>query len=147
MKYTIASVIISLLLTASSLAQSYTITWYKISGGGGASSGGQYTLNGTIGQHDAGGPMTGNVYSLTGGFWALYAIQSPGAPLLSISKTATNTVLISWPSPSTGFILQQKSSLTTSNWVTAPETPVDNGTNVSVIINPPAGTFFFRLKH
>ena len=39
----------------------------------------------TIGQHGAGGPMTGGNYSLTGGFWALYAVQTPGAPLLKIT--------------------------------------------------------------
>ena len=41
-----------------------------------------YSVSGTIGQHDAGGPMTGGNYSLTGGFWALYAVQTPGAPCL-----------------------------------------------------------------
>jgi len=28
--------------------------------------------------------MTGGSYSLTGGFWALYAVQTPGAPTLTI---------------------------------------------------------------
>ena len=36
-------------------AQQYSIGWYKISGGGGTSSNGQYSVSGTIGQHDAGG--------------------------------------------------------------------------------------------
>ncbi len=135
------------LLTPAVHAQTYSINWYKIAGGGGTSSNGQYSVSGTIGQHDAGGPMTGGNYSVTGGFWALYAVQSQGAPLLSISRTPTNTVLISWPSPSTGFVLQQNSNLMTSNWVTVPQTPVDNGITVSVIINPPTGSWYFRLKH
>jgi hypothetical protein len=147
MKNTIAIVITLLLLAASSRAQSYSIDWFKISGGGGTSSNGQYSVSGAIGQHDAGGPMTGGNYSLTGGFWALFAVQTPGAPLLSISRTPTNSVLISWPSPSTGFVLQQNANLTTTNWVTVPQTPVDNGTNVTVIINPPTGSWYFRLKH
>src|ERR1035441_2557061 len=87
------------------LGQTYSIDWYKISGGGGTSTNGQYSLSGTIGQHDAGGPMTGGSYSLTGGFWALYAMQTPGAPVLSIKLTATNTVMVYWPSPSAGFNL------------------------------------------
>jgi hypothetical protein len=125
-------VIVSLWLTATSIhAQSYSIDWHKIAGGGGTSSNGQYSVSGTIGQHDAGGPMTGGNYSLTGGFWALFAVQTQGAPLLSITRTPTNSVLISWPSPSTGFVLQQNANLTTSNWVTVPQTPVDNGTNVT----------------
>jgi hypothetical protein len=39
-------------------------------GGGGTSSGGAYTLSGTIGQADASSPMSGGAYTLTGGFWA-----------------------------------------------------------------------------
>ncbi|MGH8022188.1 MAG: hypothetical protein ACRED1_01300, partial [Limisphaerales bacterium] len=67
-------------------AQQYTIDWYKVASGGGTSTGGTYTVSGTIGQHDAGGPMTGGAYSLTGGFWALIsALQTPGAPTLYIS--------------------------------------------------------------
>ena len=58
----------SVSLTAS--AQSYSIDWYKIAGGGGTSTGAIYTVTGTIGQPDAGGAMTGGNYSLTGGFWA-----------------------------------------------------------------------------
>ena len=50
----------SLVLAATpAFAQSYSIDWYKIAGGGGTSSNGQYIVSGTIGQHDAGGPMTG----------------------------------------------------------------------------------------
>ncbi|MGI9015100.1 MAG: hypothetical protein ACR2GY_12760 [Phycisphaerales bacterium] len=48
----------------------YDISWHTIDGGGGTSTGGTYSLSGTIGQHDAGGPLTGSNYSLTGGFWA-----------------------------------------------------------------------------
>ena len=51
-------------------AQTYTIPWHTIDGGGGTSSGGTFELSGTIGQHDAGGLMTGGSFSLTGGFWA-----------------------------------------------------------------------------
>lgn len=49
---------------------------------------------------------TGGNFSLTGGFWCLLSVMpTPGGPLLSIAFTATNTALISWPSPSTGFSL------------------------------------------
>src|ERR1700730_2450304 len=75
----------------------YSIDWYKVSGGGGTSTGGVYSVSGTIGQHDSGGPMTGGNFSLTGGFWALYAVQTPGAPVLSIKLTTTNTAMVYWP--------------------------------------------------
>jgi len=54
---------------SSAMAQDFSINWYTIDGGGGTSTGGDFSLSGTIGQHDAGGPMTGGDFSLTGGFW------------------------------------------------------------------------------
>src|SRR5947199_1537264 len=88
-------------------AQTYAIDWLTIDGGGGTSTGGVYSVSGTIGQPDAGGPMTGGNFFLVGGFWSLFAVQTPSAPLLTITLTATNTALVSWAYPSTGFSLQQ----------------------------------------
>ena len=51
-------ILFGLILPALSFAQQYSIDWYKIAGGGGTSTGGTYAVSGTIGQHDAGGPMT-----------------------------------------------------------------------------------------
>jgi hypothetical protein len=48
--------------------------------------------------------MKGGNFSLTGGFWSLFAVQTPGAPLLTIRLTTTNTAIVSWPSPSTGWL-------------------------------------------
>jgi hypothetical protein len=128
-------------------AQTYSINWYKIGGGGGTSTNGQYSVSGTIGQHDAGGPMTNGVYSLTGGYWAMFAIQTLGAPLLTITHGAGNSVVVSWPSPSTGYVLQQNPNLVNSNgWANySGATNVSSGTN-SVTITPPAGTLYFRLR-
>lgn len=57
------------LLPASAMAQ-HEITWHSIDGGGAVfSSGGDWRLGGTIGQPDAGAPMSGGGYSLSGGFW------------------------------------------------------------------------------
>ena len=70
-------------LAGVALAQ-YTIDWWKVAGGGGTSTGGVYAVSGTIGQHDAGGPLTNGPYSLTGGFWALpVAVQTVNALMTS----------------------------------------------------------------
>ena len=136
----------AMLTSTLSFAQTYSIDWYKIAGGGGTSSNGQYSVSGTIGQHDAGPPMSGGNYSLTGGFWSLISVvQSAGAPLLSI-KHSGGTVIVSWPSPSTGFGLQQASDLAASNWITSGFGVSDDGTNKSTTIVAPAGNLFFRLK-
>ena len=49
-------------------AQSFSMDWYTIDGGGGKSSNGTFELNGTIGQPDAGAVMTGGGFELSGGF-------------------------------------------------------------------------------
>ena len=68
-------------------------------------------------------------------------------PVLTIRLTATNGVLISWPSPSTGFDLQQNGSLTDSlGWLDFSGAIGDDGITRSVVINPPSGTVFYRLK-
>ncbi|MEI7941151.1 MAG: hypothetical protein WCK27_31130, partial [Verrucomicrobiota bacterium] len=97
-------------------AQSYSIDWSKIAGGGGTSTGGVYTVSGTIGQHDAGGPLTNGVYSLTGGYWALpIAVQTTNAPTLAIIPAAPGWATISWTPPTPGFVLQETTSLSPSN--------------------------------
>jgi hypothetical protein len=127
-------------------AQNYSIDWYKVAAGGGSSTGSVYSLSGTIGQHDAAAPVSGGNYSLTGGFWALYSVQTPGAPLLTITRTATNTAIVSWPSSATGFSLQQNADLSTTNWVASAETVNNNGTVSFIIVRPPTGNRFYRLK-
>jgi hypothetical protein len=145
LKFLAAAVIVSFALTLSTRAQSYSIDWYKVAGGGGTSTGGVYSLSGTIGQHDAGGPLTGGSYSLTGGFWALYAVQTPGAPLLRIFLTSSNTAVVAWPAPSTGFALQQNSNLVSTVWSGVTNTVNVVGSENQVIISPPAGNRYFRL--
>ena len=126
-------------------AQNYSIGGFTIAGGGGTSTNGQYSVSGTIGQPAASGaPMTGGNYSLTGGFWSLYAVQTEGAPLLTISCT-NSAVMVSWSSTTSNWILQQNTDLNSTNWVTALEAITDNGTLEFIIANPPVGNRFFRL--
>jgi hypothetical protein len=134
------------LLLSAAQAQQYAIDWFTIDGGGGTSTGGVYSVSGTIGQPDAAvQPMAGGNYSLIGGFWSVIAVAAPGSPNLKILLTTTNTVVISWPSPSTGFVLQQNGDLNTANWLGAPQTVNDDGTNRFIIVNPPTGNRYYRL--
>jgi hypothetical protein len=89
--------------------------------------------------------MTNGGFSLTGGFWALFAVQTPDAPLLSIQRLSANSVLLSWPSPSTGFVLEQNSNLSSTNWTHVPEAVSDNGATRSVTVNSIAGNRWYRL--
>jgi hypothetical protein len=137
-----------LMLAAFSLrvsAQTYFIDWYKIAGGGGTSTGGTYSLSGTIGQPDASGTMTGGSYSLTGGFWSIIAVvQSPGLPNLIVTRSG-NSVIVSWPDTGS-YTLQQNGNLSGGSWTSSGYTVTTaNGTN-SVTITPPSGNLFFRLQ-
>ena len=91
--------------------------------------------------------MSGGNYSIDGGFWgAIAVVPVPGAPSLTIACTATNSVTVSWPSPSLGWILQHNGDLNTTNWAEVPTTPSDDGTTKRVTAAPPVGNRFYRLK-
>jgi hypothetical protein len=134
-----------LCLPVAGFSQTYSIDWFKIAGGGGTSTGGTYVVSGTIGQPDASGQMSGGSYSVTGGFWGLIAaVQTAGAPLLTITR-AGNNVQVSWANTGS-FTLQTNGNLTSGVWANS-STSVNttNGIN-SIIVSPPAGNLFFRLK-
>lgn len=72
-RYLIAMAVIwagSTSLGDSALAPQFDLSWFTIDGGGVMLSGdGRLEMSGTIGQHDAGEPMTGRGFTLTAGFW------------------------------------------------------------------------------
>lgn len=76
---TLAALGVALALLAGTLAAApngtFSIDWWTVDGGGGASSGGAYTLSGTVGQADA-GALSGGGLSLQGGFWSGAASRS-----------------------------------------------------------------------
>ncbi len=125
-------------------AQSYSIDWYKIAGGGGTSTGAVYSISGTIGQSDASQLMTGGNYTLTAGFWSLVGtVQTLGAPLLSIVRQGAG-VTVCWQNVS-GWNLQQNSNLAgPGGWSAATGVTTNNGTNC-LNLPLPAGNIFFRL--
>jgi len=133
---------LGLLIPAFGFAQQYSVDWYKISGGGGTSTGSTYSVSGTIGQPDASGAMQGGNYSVTGGFWSLYAVQTVGAPLLTITN-AGNQAIVSWSPSATGWTLQTNANLSTPTWGNYLGTVVNN----SATNSPPRGNLFFRLSH
>ena len=122
-------------------AQSYSIDWFTIDGGGGTSTGGVYSVSGTIGQPDAGGPMTGGSHSLTGGFWALpIAVQDTNAPTLTIVPAAPGQATISWTPNTPGWILQETWTLSPANWTNSP-----SGTANPIVVPATTPTRFYRL--
>jgi len=144
----VAPVILALLMPLLAARAQYSIDWSSIDGGGGTSTGGVYSVSGTVGQPDA-GTMNGGAYSLTGGFWGLIAaVQTPGAPALTITRT-NGAVTVSWPNPSPGWVLDMSTTLVGSpppwNQVSAAQYHT-NATDISVTVSPPVGSAFYRLR-
>lgn len=146
-KVPIQFVLLAFFATALSVnAQSYSMNWHKIAGGGGSSAGGTYQASGTVGQPDATSAMIGGSYSVTGGFWSLISvIQTAGMPPLYITSSG-NTVTVSWQNVP-GCTLQQNCDVTApAGWGSCNYSCTTcNGTNYINITNP-AGNLFFRLR-
>ena len=132
------------LMTAALLhAQSFAINWSTIDGGG-TSTGGIYSVSGTIGQPDA-GISSGGSYTMVGGFWGvLSAVQTPNAPLLSIERLAS-AVRVFWARPATGFVLEQSLTVTGA-WSQVAFPYATNATDISITVSAPAGNRFYRLR-
>lgn len=122
----------------------FAIDWSTMDGGGGTSSGGQFSVSGTIAQPDA-GYLAGGQFSLAGGFWSgITVVQTPGAPLLAI-QPAGGTVRIYWAAPAGGFVLESSTNvLGTWSPVSAPY--ATNASEISVTIAASEPMQFFRLR-
>jgi hypothetical protein len=137
-----------LALSASVALAQHSIDWSTIDGGGGTSTGGVYSVTGTSGQPDAAGPLTNGPYSIVGGFWCVIAaVQTPGTPLLSVARTATNTVIVSWPLPDAGWKLHATTNLVTTGsvWTEIPPPYAINATSLYFVEPIPTGNRFYRL--
>jgi hypothetical protein len=106
-----------------------------------------YSLSGSVGQHSAGGAMTGGSYSLTSGFWSLISVvQTAGLPNLYLSR-AGNNIIVFW-SNTGNYSLQQNNNIAVSSGWTKSGYAISSsdGTN-SISITPSAGNLFFRLSN
>jgi hypothetical protein len=67
---------LSILATTAASAQTYSLDWYTIDGGGAqALTAGGFTLSGTIGQPDAGMALKSGGFELVGGFWTGFTVE------------------------------------------------------------------------
>jgi hypothetical protein len=136
-----------LLAAAGGRAQTYDLSWFTVAGGGGTSTGGVYSVSGTIGQADAGSTMSGGAYTLTGGFWSgAVSVTTPSSPPLTVTIVG-HVVTVSWPSSAVGFTLEQSATLNPSDWQPAPQTVNDNGVTKSITLSAPSGSLFYRLVY
>jgi photosystem II stability/assembly factor-like uncharacterized protein len=79
-----------------------------------------------------------------GEIWTSHSVAKPQLNLAS----SRNGLALSWIVPSTNFVLQENSDLTTTNWLTLTNAPMLNLSNLNdeVVCSPSNSSGFFRLK-
>lgn len=88
-----------------------------------------------------------NFASLADNGSAPFLAFQPPRPALKIAMAGNRRVLISWPSPSTGYVLEQSLALVTTNWALNTNTvSVTGGTN-QVTIFPATNSMLYRLAN
>jgi hypothetical protein len=126
-------------------AQGYEVGWFTVDGGGGASSGGEFSISGTIGQPDA-GLLSGGGFTIEGGFWSdVSIIQATGAPPLSIQPAGSNAI-VSWPVGVAGFSLEESAMIDNGVWSTTPQAILDTATKHTVTVPVVSVRKIYRLK-
>ena len=139
MKQILLAMAVALVVSTATVGQTYSIESYVIAGGGGTSSGGDYTLSGTVGQPSAGTPLSGGAYTLQGGFWpGLIVTTSGDVPQLFILMTGQN-VTVSWAPAASGFVLEQSGDLGVGTWSPAPA-------GNPVLVPATDSAVFYRLR-
>jgi hypothetical protein len=131
-------------------AQDFMLDAASLTGGGGESSGGDFSLQATVGQPEA-GDMAGGDFELGGGFWSVIAaLETPIAPPLTLSVNGAQ-VTLSWPASSgSGFLVQEATTLAvppaTTTWTTLSITPQNVGGMEVVQLPLAPGNRFYRLS-
>jgi hypothetical protein len=119
----------------------YTIDWSTMDGGSGSGTAGNFAMDGTLGQPDAAAGAAGSL-ALFGGYWAL---TDEVLPLLRIFRFNAD-IILAWPNPSQGFVLQETAELAAPDWNEVNIEPVIVGDEKQVNWGPPVDRHFFRLR-
>lgn len=86
--------LLAVLAASPAATQDLQIRWYTVDGGGGTTStGGVFSVGGTIGQPDAGAVLTGGVLTVNGGFWGTSAAASVVADLVIVKSDSADPVI------------------------------------------------------
>ncbi|EEF62874.1 hypothetical protein [Pedosphaera parvula] len=126
-------------------AQSYNMDWFTVDGGGGTSSGGAFSINGTVGQPDA-GVLSGGGYTVEGGYWSgVSIIQNTNAPILNIRLAGSNAIL-SWPVGISGFSLEETGAPDSGLWSPTSQAVLDTDTTHTVTVPAVNIIKCYRLK-
>lgn len=126
-----------LLLTLTCARAQYSLQWHTSDAGGGESTGGSYSLNGTIAQPDAAAPSAGDGYTLQSGYWTFPDISAP-LPDLTLTLDS-GFVILTWDDP--GFPVVLEASADLDLW-----TPVDPLPATNAWAEAESARRFYRLS-
>jgi len=113
-------------------------------GGGG---GGRIAVEGDVSSFAGDYLVSGGSGSDPGDPGTLKVIQSKGTPTLTITRTSSNMVVVSWPDSATGWVVEWTSDLTGANgaWTEVPAEKYQNSAGMFSYSEPLAGRRFYRL--
>ncbi len=128
------------------MAQNYSLEWFSLNSAAAESSGGTFWIDGAAGLVVI-GRLTADKYSLDAGSLALIALpQSTTGPLLRATLSATNTIVLAWPTAANGFRLQQNSNASNANWTDVGSSTFVVGSENQAVLPISGRSKFFRLK-
>ena len=125
----------------------------SVIGGGGYATGGTVTL---VAAPTAGyqfthwmenGAVVGTSASYTFNATSNRTLIANFAPVMGISSHPSGTLDLTWPESATGWVLQETSNLSTSNWVVSPLPVTSSGGQHHAAVSNPDGRRFFRLAY
>jgi hypothetical protein len=96
-----------------------------------------------VGQDDSITSTAATVPAFAGVTTNLAAMLLP--PRLEVAVTPAGTVVLTWPNPTPGFVLQQKAGLGAADWTSVTNPPVAEGDTLRVILAEPDNHQFYRL--
>jgi len=96
-----------------------------------------------VGQDNSITASSATVPVFSGAATNLVAMLLP--PRLSVTLDASNSLVISWPNPTPGFVLQQNATFLSSDWSAVTNLPVAVGDQLQVVLPNSADDRFYRL--
>lgn len=124
-------------------SQGYALDWFSLEAGDRTSSGGSYSVAGTIGTVDV-GRTSGGSFSVESG---VFYVATERVPLLSLALT-NRVATLYWPRSFGGFVLEQTPTLQASPlpWSKVTSSYLTNETHISVNVPMSSRIRFFRLR-
>jgi hypothetical protein len=104
-----------LLLSITTAPAQFVMSWSAMSGGSGGGAAGAFAMQGSIGLTDAASGASG-AFAFSGGFWSLLE-EAP--PPLRMFRNGEDLIL-AWPHPSPGYVLQASTDMTLWEIVAVP---------------------------